>query len=553
MRRTTTTTDVLVVGAGPGGLATAISALRHGARVLVVERRPSTSSIPRATGVSTRTMEIFRGWGVDNAIRAGAVDCDPRVAVGATLVDHAALTFPHAFPSVREALAASPAYPAICPQDHIEPVLAGEVRRLGGEIRFSTTLAGLRTVGDGVRADLGDGGLVRSRFVVGADGPRSTVRAALGIGVEHLGAIGDYVQVLFRAEIAARLGRRPPGIAFLNHPDAPGVLLPVGFGRWAFAHAYDPARGESPADYPPDRWRTLIRTVTGMPDLEPELLGALPFTMAADVAVRFRSGPGFLVGDAAHRMTPVAGTGMNTAIHDGHELGWKLAWVVRGRAGEALLDSYESERGPVARANAARSLLRDEAHPSDGLPGDLGRTCRSPVLVAEPGAAEPPVFRRDRAARVGERAPHVWVRRDGQRCSILDVFADRLTLLVGAGGSGWERAATRARVGTDRSAWTWARAAAAIDAPPLVGAYSAARMREAARPVQVVAPGRDVDDRGGRLARVYRLGVGSAVLVRPDGIVAWRHDGPCADHRAALANALTITLGHAAAPVAVAV
>lgn len=546
----TTTTDVLVVGAGPAGLATAVSALRHGARVLVVERRPDTSSIPRATGISTRTMEIFRTWGLDGAVRAGAVDCDPRIAVGTTLVDDAALSYPFSYPGMREALAVSPAHPAVAPQDHVEPMLAAEVRRLGGRIRFGTPLRDLRVGRDGVRADLGGGGRVRARFVVGADGPRSTVRAALGIAVEHLGAIGDYVQMLFRADLAERLGHRPPAISFLHHPDAPGVLLPVGFGRWEFAHGYDPARGESPADYTPERWRTLIRTATGMPDLEPQLLGALPFTMAADVAVTFRSGPGFLVGDAAHRMTPVAGIGMNTAIHDGHELGWKLAWVVRGLAGEALLDSHEAERGPAGRANAARSLLRDDPHPSDGLPADLGRTYRSPVVAA---ADEPPPYRTDRAARPGERAPHVWVQAGGRRCSTIDLFADRLTLLVGggvqaegagaggagtAGGAGWERAAGRLPVTVRRPRdWAWA-AAAAISAPPLVDAVAMPRP-----PVQVLVTGRDLT--GPRLAETYRLGNGSAVLVRPDGIVAWRHDGACADPDAALADAVAVALGHA--------
>ena len=544
MTHTTTTTDVLVVGAGPAGLATAVSALRHGARVLVVERRADTSSIPRATGVSTRTMEIFRGWGLDGAIRAGAVDADPRVAVARTLSDDAPLMYPFSYPTAREALAVSPAYPAICPQDHVEPVLAAEVRRLGGGIRFRTMLAGLRTSDDGVRADLGEGGDVRARFVVGADGPRSTVRSALGIPNEHLGTLGEFVQVLFRADIATRLGRRPPGIAFLDHPDAPGVLLPVGSGRWAFAHAYDPARGESPADYTPQRWRALIRAATAMPDLEIELIGALPFTMSAEMAARFRHGPGFLVGDAAHRMTPVAGIGMNTAIHDGHELGWKLAWVVRGLAGDTLLDGWAAEREPVGEANARRSLLRDEPHPSDGLPADLGRTYRSPVIAAPDENA--PAFRRDRAARPGERAPHVWVRRAGERTSTLDVFSDRLTLLVGAEGVGWARAAGRA--GTGRRAWDRAHAAADVGAPPPAG-----RTGWSPVPLQVVVAGRDVVDRRGRLAQAYRLGGESAVLVRPDGIVAWRHDGPCADRRSALAHAVDTALGRVAAVSAVAV
>jgi 2-polyprenyl-6-methoxyphenol hydroxylase-like FAD-dependent oxidoreductase len=262
-----TTTDVLVVGAGPAGLATAITVLRHGARVLVVERRAGTSTVPRATGVSTRTMELFRFWGVARAIRAGGIDCDTRVAITQTLAAEPDALFPFSYPSMREALAVSPAYPAPCSQDHIEPVLAAEIRRLGGEIRFGTELTALRTTPDGVRAELGPAGSVRARFVVGADGPRSAVRSALGIGWEHLGSLGEFVNVLFRPDLAALLGRRMPGISFVKHPDAECVLLPVGAGRWTATGA----RGERrrlharPLDRPAARRHRVARFAAGDP------------------------------------------------------------------------------------------------------------------------------------------------------------------------------------------------------------------------------------------------------------------------------------------------
>ncbi|MGD9528377.1 FAD-dependent oxidoreductase [Pseudonocardia sp.] len=525
------TTDVLVVGAGPAGLATAISALRHGARVLVVERRADTSSIPRATGMSTRTMEILRTWGLEAAVRAGAVDCDPMVAIGPTLTDPATRYAHHGFPSTAESLAVSPTHLTIVPQDHTEPVLAAEVTRLGGVVRFGTTATGLDVTPRGVRARL-DGGAggtdtVRARFVVGADGTRSTVRSALGIGVRDLGGSGAYAQALFRAPIHAHLDRRPPGIAFLDHPEATGVLLPVGSGRWEFAHPYEPERGEQPVD-DPARWVHLVRTATGIPDLPVELLGSMTFAMTAAVATAFRAGPGFLVGDAAHRTTPAGATGLNTAIHDGHELGWKLAWVARGLAGQALLDSHEAERGPVGRWNAARSLRRDESDPADGLEGDLGRSYRSPVIDATDDA---PPFRTDRAARPGERAPHVWL---GPATSLLDVLADRLTLVTGPDATGWARAVAR----RERRALAWARTAAGL-LPALVDA-------PLARLELLVADG-DPDGKARGVAAAYRLAPGSAVLVRPDGIVAWRHDGPCTDHDGVLARALDVTLGWSAA------
>ena len=507
---TSTTTDVLVVGAGPAGLATAVSALRHGAQVLVVERRSGTSTIPRATGISTRTMEIFRQWGLGDAVRAGSVDCEPRMAVRHTMAAEPTADVPFSAPSMRAALAVSPAYPAICPQDHIEPLLVREVRRLGGVVRFDTPLTGLRTdAGYGVRAALGGGGRVRARFVVGADGPRSTVRRALGIGWERLGELGEFVQLLFRPDLAQLLGRRLHGLNLVQHPQAPGVMLPVGGGRWAFAHRWYPERGESPADYPPERCVELLRAATGLPELRPQLLGVRPFTMAGEVAGSYRRGPGFLVGDAAHRMTPVGGIGMNTAIHDAHELGWRLAWALRGLAGDALLDSYAAEREPVGRTNAIRSL-RDpgDGDPSDGLPGDLGRRYRSAVLAGSVQVTRPTVH--DRSARPGERAPHVWVRHHGRRCSTLDLFEDRLTVLAGPAGDIWAGAAARLPV----------------------------------LPLAVHLAGRDLSDERGTLSRAYRLGDRSAVLVRPDGIVAWRHDGACADPAGTLAAAVGGTLGN---------
>ena len=500
------TYDVLIVGAGPGGLATALSAARHGARVLVVDRHPGASTRPRATGISLRTMEIFRAWGVADAVRERAVPVDHHATSGATLVAPPRSSGrAGGYPDLREILRVSPALPLVCPQDLVEPILADAVRRHGGEIRFGARLVGLQVRPDGVRAELATGDRVGARFVVGADGTRSTVRAALGIGLRHLGTWAEAVQVLFTPDLAPLLSqdggpRLPHLLTFVDQPQ-PAALCPMGAGRWSYvALRFDGGRPDVPHD-----WTATLRAATGLPDLEPEVLDVARFTLAAAVATTYRSGPGFLVGDAAHRTTPVAGIGLNTAVHDGHELGWKLAWVARGLAGEGLLDSHDPERGPVGLAAAQRSL-DVEGQPTDGLASNLGHTHRSTVIA---GTGTPPALRIDLAARPGERAPHVWIRHAGRRVSTLDLFDGRLTLV------------------TDDSTG-WARASGTFD-------------------LQVLGAGG-----GSALARAYRIGPDSAVLVRPDGRVAWRSDDRCSDPRLALASAVATALGHATAPTALA-
>lgn len=176
--------------------------------------------------------------------------------------------------------------------------------------------------------------------------------SSAGIAVEELGGLGEYVAVMFRAPWPGFHPSSGPAYA-IESAERSALLIPSGRdGRWIYAR---PRAGDTSA-IPDDHWAAEIRAAVGVADLRSKILAILPFTEVAAVATRLRAGNVFIVGDAAHRTTPVGGIGMNTADQAAHNLGWKLAWVVRGWAGDGLLDSYEVERRPAGHDAAWRSL-----------------------------------------------------------------------------------------------------------------------------------------------------------------------------------------------------
>jgi putative polyketide hydroxylase len=411
--------QALVVGAGPAGLVAGITLARYGVDVLVVDKRNEIATLSRALVISTRSMEILRSWGLEDAVRAGAADVEPCGWVTHTLASDVGTQIPLGYPTAAEAARSSPTRPAWVPQDHLEPVLLAHLRRFPrAEVCFGAELMALDQREDGVRAVLRDRSCGRSwavdaLFVVGADGAHSTVREQLQIRMDGPDNLGEYHRVEFRAPLATIAGERRYGLTIITHPEASGVLAPRGpHDRWGFTREWRPGQRRL-VDSSDEQLMALIATAVGVPDLRPCIERRSAFSFAAQIAERYRERRGFLVGDAAHRVTPRGGTGMNTAIQDAYDLGWKLGWVLRGWAEPALLDSYEAERRPVGLHNVARTADPDGARreAAEALPWDLNG-----------------------------RLAHHWIEHGGRTASTLDLLGDGWSVLAGPEEPGWTQA-----------------------------------------------------------------------------------------------------------------
>jgi putative polyketide hydroxylase len=411
--------QVLVVGAGPAGLVAGITLARYGISVLVIDKRDGVPALSRALVVSTRGMELMRRWGLEDAVRAGAPDVVSRAWVTPDLACGEGAEMPLGYPSDEEAAVVSPSRPAWAPQDHHEPILLAHLRQMPSAIvRFGCELTGLTQDQAGVHAVLQDRqtaatSQVDAEYVIAADGAHSRAREQLGIPMDGPAHLADYERVEFLASLAGAAGDRRYALYVITRPDAAGVLAQRGRGdRWGISRERTAGQPRF-ADLGEQELTGLIARAVGVGDLRAriERLGSFPF--AAQIAERYREGRGFLAGDAAHRMTPRGGTGMNTAIQDSFDLGWKLAWVLRGWASRDLLDTYETERRPVGLHNVKRAGQSTGARASaaEALPWDLNG-----------------------------RLPHHWIRGHGRPVSTLDLVGDGLTVLAGPGDPRWAHA-----------------------------------------------------------------------------------------------------------------
>ncbi|MFF9343677.1 FAD-dependent monooxygenase [Streptomyces sp. NPDC014773] len=529
--------DVLIVGGGLVGLATAVFLARQGVRAVLAERHRSLAVHPRARGVNPRSMELLRGVGLEEAVRdtvsaRALADNAGVIAVESLAGRHLGeLRQSYHQDSGADYSVLSPSPWSLCHQDELEPLLHDKALELGADLRFGREVSSFTQDADGVTAVLrdldgaeGDGAAehrVRARYMIAADGAGSRVRSALGIPTHGPGTMARFVNIRFDADLREVLGDRRFIICYTTAAGARCALLPIdNADRWLL-HVIDDREAGSPR-LSEERCVELVRAAAGLPDLDVTVHDALPWDAAGLLAGRFRQGRVFLVGDAAHLMPPSGAFGSNTGLADAHNLAWKLAAVLRGQAGEALLDSYDAERRPVARATVEQAVLRSKdrprlvgqgtAEPDPRLRPDpavmFHYRYRSDAVVApapvatDPGAGAdgaPDLWEDDPRAVPGTRAPHVEVELDGEKLSTVDLFGDGFVLLA-APGADWTAPARAAAEATG----------AAVRALTLTDAATAG-------PGEARAVSASWSER-------YAAAPGQAVLVRPDGFVAWRSD-----------------------------
>jgi len=394
-----------------------ITLAQYGLEVVVVEQRGSGANLSRALVVSTRVMELMRRFGLEDAVRAGAADVDPTARVTPTLRSTEGMVMPLGYPSDAEAARVSPSRPSWTPQAHHEPLLLAHLQASPtATVRFAEQFVGLDQDDAGVRATLvdrasGERRQLAARYLVAADGAHSTARTALGISMEGPDELAVYERVEFRAALDEAVGERRHALYVLKHPAVDGAVLARRGreDRWGLSRER-PAEAPGMDELTEDELIATIRTATGVEDLDVAIESVSGFAFAAQIAEHYRSGRGFLIGDAAHRMTPRGGTGMNTGIQDAFDLGWKLAWVLRGWAPERLLDTYEHERRPIGLHNVGRGAEAGGARRTtdEALPWDLD-----------------------------DRLTHQWLDHDGRRVSTLDLIGDGLTLFSASADPHW--------------------------------------------------------------------------------------------------------------------
>lgn len=555
-------TDVLIVGAGPAGASAAALLSTYGIANVMVNKYSGVANSPRAHITNQRTMEVLRDLGVEDEAKAWAM---PQETMGTTVwaaslsgQEFGRLRTWYTEPTMKAEhdLAAAT---AICdlPQDRLEPILVTAAGLRGTTYATNTEFLRFDQDADGVTSTLRDKVTgteyeIRSKYLIGADGGRSAIVEQLGLPLEGEMGEGGNINVVFKADLSHLAAHRPADMYWLIQPGTGHAGMGLGvirmiqpYKRWMATWGYDPAAGTP--ELTDELGVQIAHQLIGDDSVPVEIESISTWSVNHLNVTDNMAGRVFVAGDAAHRHTPMHGLGSNTSIQDAFNLAWKLAAVLNGQAGPALLETYREERVPVARHlvdrvhrtlgvvppmfmalrlpptadraayetalaaleqptpdGAAMRAALDEAiqgtspiFASHGM--ELNQHYRSTAVVpdgtveAEP--ARDPEFHHHRSTFPGRHVIHAWLTRDQRPVPVIDLVGrGRFTVLTGvSGGTAWRAAADAVRT------------ALGIDVA-----------------VVTIGRGGDYEDSWGTYARDCEVAEDGALLVRPDHIIGWR-------------------------------
>jgi 2,4-dichlorophenol 6-monooxygenase len=576
-------TDVLVIGSGPMGGATALALATYGIRVHIVTRQRWLANTPRAHITNQRTMEVLRDLGVEKQTLDKAIAWDQMgemiFTTGLAREEIMRLrTWGSGEERVGDYLQGSPCPLVDISQPYMEPILVENALQRGASASFYTDYLSHKQDDQGVTVQVRDrlSGReysLRTQYLIGADGARSMVAEQIGLTMAGEMGTAASAYVMFRADLSTLVAHRPGVLYRVITPAASGSQIGMGLLRairpwdyWIAGWGYDQKAGEP--DLSDRAVKERIRAFVGIPELEPEVESASTWFANRSYATHYSVGRVFCGGDAVHRHPPSSGLGSNTCIQDGFNIAWKLAYVLKGFAAPSLLETYSDERAPVGRQVVERAsqsrldyaslneclrtpkgpeaferllhatlfeaseagserrdalaealLIKNFEFNAQGV--ELNQRYASKAVIGEPGEE---VWRRDpqlylqATTRPGAKLPHAWlVDRKGRKLSTLDVVGKgQFTLVTGLAGGYWSEAVEQ------------------IGRPYL-------------RAVVVGRPdARDVYFTWRKLCEIQESG---ALLVRPDGYVAWRQPQAALsvqDARVQLEQAIASLLGNLA-------
>lgn len=497
---------VMIIGGGPVGLSAAIALAFQGIQTILIEKHPTTTHHPKARGVNGRSMEIFRSWGLKKHMKHYQM---PHEAHRFTWMEDFQGKEITRVQATVDYSPYSPTENALIAQDDVEQELFKKAQGLSLiDLRFNTEMIHTTQNDQEVSVeilnkDTSQKEKLTAQYLIAADGANSSLRNLFNIQMEGTDNLGLFCNIYCEMNLSKYVEHRPSAAFMFTRPDVRGTFLmsKKGQRKWLMGVRLGSNPDLTKESFTDEFCVDYVNHVINDPEVKVHFINKAFWTMAALIAKDYRVGRIFFVGDAAHRLPPTGGFGMNTGIQDVHNLAWKLAMVLKGQADDSLLDTYFTERVQIARANTAYSIhnakrfetifaalarndlvsfeeaLKDQTHHINNILLDLGFVYGSEYQTEE--TYKP-------SGRIGARAPHCWLLRNNQQSSTLDLYGNQFVLVCAPEAFHWQE--------------TFRQFPCKIITIGKQGSYL---------------------DQNDDFLKNYEISPQGAVLVRPDGHIAW--------------------------------